>query len=1419
MKRPGLLLLLFLFGVQLHAAVHVWTGAASDRFSDAGNWAGGSPAGDANAELSFPGGVSRLAVINDLTGLTVRSIAFSGAGYVVSGNAITLVADAEVTDRPGPNELATDLVVTSGAAITVWRDFLGGGGGLRISGAIRGTGPLTKLGDGLLTLAGTQANTYAGATRVLDGGLTLTKNNGVTSVPGDLLISSTGANDDFGAVATLTSEQIADSGSIRITNSSDLRIGGVETIGPVSMQGNAKLWTGISFGNFTSTVGTAILTGDITATGPASLSLLGDFALSGTPTITAACDCDLEISGVREHTPGAGLILRGPESLSNTMRVNGVYRGPTIIESGRVILNNPNTAVRLRGGVLSGSVGSLLSERGTIGPLTTVGDLRLNGATTVLLAVRSFAPAISAGGVVDITRARLQFELDDNLRRDLGATYVSVRNTGSGPIIGRFAGVDEGDILFKRYRISYRGGDGSNDITFTDIGAFSTQTSLNVQAFDPKEGDTVTLVATVRSFETSPQLVGTGQITFREGSTVLATRPVSNGVAILELQPTWGRHQYTATYEGNATFLPSSSSVASVHIDAPPPTITSLDPTSIDTGGTATITVRGTGFRPGGTIRAGVTQLPTTFVSSTEVRFTVTIPVSSSTELHIRYDLGEVFSNVLLLKINHPPPAPTSPIVFDAKSVRGPVTPGGNAAWLSVGNALRGGSFVTQAAAAVTADPDRDGTTVWEPTFPLSQRGLAVLVDMTDRKITAGRLGGSTPAPLAFPRAMFLRDSAGNYTHVLIDKPGDWNVLWVRPGVGAWYFESDEGSQTDLDRTANGILVFNTASMFAVPGVTAPPPAGILPGDVFVGIDWDYNSWFGDVVDTHLGESDGPGSVRFADAPNIVRTVGEGVGVATFRVMRVGGSDGTVTVDYTTMDDTAIGGIQYSPVAGRLTFGPGEILRTFDVTLLNDSIYSGDTKFRVALSNPAGTSVIGPGAVTVNVREDDPRPVLSVQSFTVTEGDDGERTVQWTATISGATRVPVSGRWGWRESVDSETIVGGPFTFVPGGPTSQTFTARYTANRIPEPDRLLLVSLTDVVNASPASGTITITDDDFASLTILDATVSETRESVQVIVSADTASRKPITVQYATANGSATAGSDYTTRTGSVTFDVTSTIRTITIPIVSDAATEGNETFTVTLSAPSNARLRNDTATVTIVDDESGTLPTLTVAPVLVDESLSDNAAFVVSLSYPVATEVRVQATAVNGTAVAGQDFQTTNRTVTILPGETRAFVLVPIVNDNTPEPQETFTIQLSGAVGATIHTASATATIYDRDLGPAELPIAVSVVATSVPEGNAGTTVARFTVRLSRASTTPFNVQWATADGSAVAGSDFVAASGTLTFAPGETERTVDVAVRGDTAYEIDETFSVVAGPSGFANARIVNDDQPPVRRRSSGE
>jgi hypothetical protein len=185
----------------------------------------------------------------------------------------------------------------------------------------------------------------------------------------------------------------------------------------------------------------------------------------------------------------------------------------------------------------------------------------------------------------------------------------------------------------------------------------------------------------------------------------------------------------------------------------------------------------------------------------------------------------------------------------------------------------------------------------------------------------------------------------------------------------------------------------------------------------------------------------------------------------------------------------------------------------------------------------------------------------------------------------------------------------------------------------------------------------------------------------------------------------------------------------------------------------------------------------------------------------------------------AGEDYAVTTGSLTFNAGETSKTFAVPIAPDAMPEADEAVLVLLTGVSGASIGTpASATLTIRDDDPAPS-----LSIDDVDVVEGSSGgTTNAVFTVTLSRTSGQVVTVQFATANGSALAGQDYAASAGSLAFASGETTKTVTVPLVADRAFEPDETLTV--GLSAAANASIargqatgviVDDDAGPCQPR----
>lgn len=204
-------------------------------------------------------------------------------------------------------------------------------------------------------------------------------------------------------------------------------------------------------------------------------------------------------------------------------------------------------------------------------------------------------------------------------------------------------------------------------------------------------------------------------------------------------------------------------------------------------------------------------------------------------------------------------------------------------------------------------------------------------------------------------------------------------------------------------------------------------------------------------------------------------------------------------------------------------------------------------------------------------------------------------------------------------------------------------------------------------------------------------------------------------------------------------------------------------------------------------------------------------ATFVVTLSDPSAQPVTVQYATANGTATAGGDYQARSGTLTFAPGETSKTITVPVLGDRLAEPDEAFVVNLSGATGATIADGQAVGTITDD-----EPRISISD-ATKAEGKNKQTTLFTFTVTLSAPYDQPVTMSFSTLDGTATnRDKDYVARAGTLTFAPGETTKTITIEVKGDNRREANEYFYLdLSGNSSnslFTKKRgigtILNDD-----------
>jgi hypothetical protein len=209
-------------------------------------------------------------------------------------------------------------------------------------------------------------------------------------------------------------------------------------------------------------------------------------------------------------------------------------------------------------------------------------------------------------------------------------------------------------------------------------------------------------------------------------------------------------------------------------------------------------------------------------------------------------------------------------------------------------------------------------------------------------------------------------------------------------------------------------------------------------------------------------------------------------------------------------------------------------------------------------------------------------------------------------------------------------------------------------------------------------------------------------------------SSQSVVVSYATAdNGSATAGSDYTATSGSLSFAPGVSSQVIAIPILGDTSIELTETFLVNLSNPVGATLINNQATVTILP-----APTISISDAGVtegDTAVGPSATFVISLSAPSTQQITIHYATAFGTAGTTDLFNSSGN-VTFNPGVTAVNLGVLTKGDTLDEDDETFFVNLSASVNASIADAQGVGTLLDNDPLPN-----MSISDVSIAEGDSG--------------------------------------------------------------------------------------------------
>jgi hypothetical protein len=574
-------------------------------------------------------------------------------------------------------------------------------------------------------------------------------------------------------------------------------------------------------------------------------------------------------------------------------------------------------------------------------------------------------------------------------------------------------------------------------------------------------------------------------------------------------------------------------------------------------------------------------------------------------------------------------------------------------------------------------------------------------------------------------------------------------------------------------------------------------------------------------------------TVSVADAAPLVEG-NSGTKDAKFTISLNQKQDKDVWVHYSTADGTAKSGdngSDYVFKSGDVLIKAGDLTADVLVSINGDTVASADKTFTLNLS-PLGNAGMTDSIATGTIQNDD---VSTLTSFSVddvkqVEGNSGESNFDFVVTLGKAQDYPVTLHY---STADGTAVKGTDYTettgfiTIPAHSTSAVVHVPVKGDTTVSPDKTFTLSVDAPGGSDPANthatATGTILNDDVktgATVNINDVTLLEgnsgtTYAKFTISLSGVINQDQPFWVHYSTANGSAVAGTDYTAMSGDIPFAANQTSAEILVPILGNTTASANKTFTLNLSPLGNATMADASATGTILNDDVSSGTSLSVddaSKAEGDLNGTNTVDFTVKLgttqSYPVSIPYH---TAADGTAGAG-DFTAKSGYITIAAGQTQGTVSVPIMGDTTLEPNETFSLNLEHVGGALFSKQSATGTILNDDAP------GLSVSNIQVTEGDSDTKNANFTITLDNPSTNAITVHFKTSNGTAIAGTDYVAVDTTFTIPAGQTSFQVPVQIKGNTTASDNKTFSVILETptnatitQSTATGTILNDDVAP--------
>ncbi|WP_138988724.1 retention module-containing protein, partial [Neptunomonas concharum] len=684
-------------------------------------------------------------------------------------------------------------------------------------------------------------------------------------------------------------------------------------------------------------------------------------------------------------------------------------------------------------------------------------------------------------------------------------------------------------------------------------------------------------------------------------------------------------------------------------------------------------------------------------------------------------------------------------------------------------------------------------------------------------------------------------------------------------GVASYTLSVDIAPETDVTATVQTGNITTDDGDYVPVFTTVTIPAGSTSVDFTVNTNLDDEVEGNETFSVTVSSITGGGFENIAiDTPQVETVIVEPVApppTPTTAVVSITGPgsviEGETTTDYTvtisepptapvivnfSYTTTDADGNDYVAV-NSVVIPAGQTSVTFTIDTIDDAIAEGSEDFTVAIQN-----VVGGGSVDLSVSGSAGEVTTSIVDETVSGPEDtalvsitgaqsiteGDTSAPFTVSVNqpaGDVTSPITVSLVYTGvAVDGTDFTGVAEVTIPAGSNSIDFTVDTLADSLVEGSESLIITIGSIndtnfenIEADPSAESVSssIVESSGVQISVNDVTVNEDAGSMTFTVTLSNPSTSPVTVDYATQDGTATAGFDYGAVSGTLTFAPGVTSLTVTIPVADDFIAEGGETLDLVLSNPTNATITDDVGLGIIQDEPTpGPADTINVTlsgPATVAEGAT--ATYTVTLSAAAITDMVVDVVTGHVTTDNG-DLVPVTQQVTIAAGTTTATLDVTNIDDAYAEGAEDYTVTLTGSFGGggfeavNIDTTPVTTTINDNSpTNPGVEPDAevINITLTGdsdVAEGGTAT----YTIHFDQPTATPMDIEVVTGHITTEDG-DLVPTTFTVTVPAGVTSHDFTVSNNDDNLEEGDEDYSVaLTGVTSGGGFETVNVDTTPA-------